>query len=210
MKAFATSTALVVKGEANLTGRIGTVTPDSTPGSHEDVISRGGCDPVAVNPSGPVCPIDLGATNQERPLFKFPSVAQADLDGDGISDLVVSYGESFSPQNEQRLCRRLGGASDTYANIVAADFDNDGRIDLAVASVTLADRPAVRTAVFLNEGDFTFTYATGLSGGCEGGGKDWGAAGDFGDGRVDIAVIYRDGGKLHRNTSTPRDAGGGK
>lgn len=144
----------------------------------------------------------------------------ADFNLDGIVDLAVSYGESFSPATEPRVYRgagdgtyvleatlpaRLLGSYADYSNIVAADFDNDGLVDLALAGVSVPGQPGVRTAIYENRGGFSFAYAAGFPEGASGSrGKDYVAAGDYdNDGRIDVALIAGNGVQLHRNTSTP-------
>lgn len=218
---FVTSEGLVVRGEALISGSISSVTPSSTPATHTDVLATVDCDPVGYS-GEPICATHLGAAESERGRFKVPSVVLADLNGDGITDLVASYGESFSPSTEPRVYRgagdgtyalevtlpaRLMGSYADYSNIVAADFDNDGLLDLALAGVSVPGQPGVRTAIYQNHGGFTFAYAAGFSEGASGGGgKDSVAAGDYdNDGRIDVALISGNGVQLHRNTSTPVD-----
>src|SRR5690606_14998273 len=141
----------------------------------------------------------------------------ADFNDDGIMDLAVSYGESFSPSTEPRIYRgagdgtyvlevtlpaRLIGSYADYSNIVAADFDNDGLPDLALAGVSVPGQAGVRTAIYENQGGFAFTYAAGFAeGASDSGGKDYVAAGDYdNDGRTDVALIAGNGVQLHRNT----------
>lgn len=215
---FVTSEGLVIRGEALITGSISSVSPSSTPATHSDVLANVDCDPIGYH-GEPICPAHLGATDAEGSRFKAPSVVLADLNDDGIVDVAVSYGESFSPDTEPRVYRGVGdgtyvleatlparllGSYANYSNIVAADFDNDGLLDLALAGVSVPGQSGVRTAIYKNDGGFSFSYAAGFPEGASDG-KDYVAAGDYdNDGRIDVALIASNGVQLHRNTSTPR------
>lgn len=124
----------------------------------------------------------------------------ADFNNDGHLDLFYLDGPQFSNSTRGVLLRNNGSggfvdvsagsglanvsASD-YGNIVAADFDNDGRQDLMVAGVGDSVR------LYRNNGDMTFTASTttnfGTSSGNAGGG--W----QSGKPRADVADFDNDG-----------------
>ncbi len=129
-------------------------------------------------------------------------VAVFDYDGDGRADIYFTNGaaipslEKESPKYWNRLYRNDGGMRFTDVTAAAgvagvgydmgaaaADYDNDGDVDLLVAGV-------FRLTLFRNRGDGTFEDATAASG-LEGG--DWSvAAGWFdydSDGRLDLFVV---------------------
>jgi len=129
-------------------------------------------------------------------------LAVFDFDGDGLQDIYFTNGaagESMrkeSPGYSNRLFRNLGGmrfedvteaagvAGSGYSmGAAAADFDNDGHVDLFVAGV-------FQNTLFRNLGDDTFEDITARSGISSG---EWSvAAGWFhydDDGRADLFVV---------------------
>jgi hypothetical protein len=122
------------------------------------------------------------------PVASFPGVGvlpTADLDGDGKLDLIVAgagilslrYGNgdgSFSPPVDYSLGEGLNGT-------VAADFNHDGALDLAIANISTN-----QLLVLINRGHRTFAPAVQYA---VGDGPTGVAAADFnGDGRTDLAV----------------------
>lgn len=103
-------------------------------------------------------------------------VAAFDYDGDGLTDIYFTNGASWpslektSPRYWNRLYRNLGGfhfqdvtekagvAGAGYSmGASAADYDNDGHVDLFVAGVG-------RNILYHNRGDGTFEDVTGEAG----------------------------------------------
>jgi len=124
-------------------------------------------------------------------MGSFPdSVAIGDFNGDGILDLAVANYEGNEGNSVSILLGDGAGnfklasslATGSYPSSVAlADFNGDGKLDLAVANFTSST-----VSVFL--GDGTGNFALALSFGA-GSGPDSVAVGDFnGDGRLDMAV----------------------
>jgi hypothetical protein len=119
-----------------------------------------------------------------------------DFNGDGVLDvaMVNSFSDNFSVflgngDGTFRLAQTLPVPRDPVG-IAMVDFKGDGKLDLAVASFDFFDGGGGNVQVFLGAGDGTFTagavYDTG--------GDAWSvAAGDFGNGKVDLAVTNGDG-----------------
>ncbi len=124
------------------------------------------------------------------------SIAVADFNGDGKPDLAVgnSLGSFTNPQSEVSVLLNngsgsfggavnfgVGAAGAIPISLAAADFNNDGRLDLAVA---VNNSNALLIAQ--GNGDGTFT---GLGFQAVGNNPIWLAAGDLnGDGKMDLAV----------------------
>jgi hypothetical protein len=118
-------------------------------------------------------------------------VQVADLDGDGIKDLIVGNGED----NIHLYPGRADGSYDTPATLtgslfihdaILADFNGDGKRDLAVAN-----HYSRSVTIFLNRGAFAF-LSTDIPLVLQANGV---ATGDFnGDGKADLAVALSDGG----------------
>ncbi len=122
------------------------------------------------------------------------AAAGADFDGDGDVDLAVASEGAFDDPDLDtvRLYRNDGGGLFTEVgdlpigtnprDIVIADFDADGRPDIATANYTI-DHGA---ALVLNRGGFTFTEGVLL---LAGQGSTALEVGDFdADGRLDLVV----------------------
>jgi uncharacterized protein (DUF2141 family) len=134
---------------------------------------------------------DLAVANAETNSAP-TSIAIGDFNGDGTPDLAVAS----QGRPEQRVHGSLSvllGAGDgsfqpavtygmgDYHSIVAADFNGDGKLDLAAA-----DYYQQVVAVMLGNGDGTFQPAVNSD---EGQAVRWLAVGDFnGDGVLDLAT----------------------
>jgi hypothetical protein len=119
------------------------------------------------------------------------SVAVADFNGDGNLDLAVTNGGSTSNTISVLLGNGNGsfGAPVAYSagsgfdpvSVVAADFNDDGKIDLAVA-----DNVQIWVNILLGNGDGTFSLKDSQEAGTHPTGV---AVGDFnGDGKLDVVV----------------------
>jgi Bacterial Ig-like domain (group 3)/FG-GAP-like repeat len=139
------------------------------------------------------------ASGSPIPVGSFPFfVAVADFDGNGTADIAASN------QNGNTVTILLGNGDGTFteaggspiagfnnpAGIVAADFDGNGKVDLAVANFTASDpsSPLSNVRVLLGNNDGTFTDAPGSP--ITVGVDPWAlAAADFNqDGKTDLAV----------------------
>lgn len=135
-----------------------------------------------------------GTFQVSRPPLSLPSAAvnvvAADFNGDGKLDLAMS---EFSPGGEVEVL--LGNGDGTFQaaqsfvaggpqgnGIVAADFNGDGKIDLAVANDI-----GNSVSIFLGNGDGTFQPHMDITNINQ---PEEIAVGDFnGDGKLDLAVI---------------------
>jgi len=118
------------------------------------------------------------------------AVAVGDLNGDGKLDLAVALGNTaavaillgngdgtFQPEH---TVATAGSALYYPVGLVVADFNHDGRLDIATANYTIG------ASVLLGNGDGTFQHYK-LLGSSQG--PTWIAAGDFNNDRnIDLAV----------------------
>jgi hypothetical protein len=111
-----------------------------------------------------------------------PVISLSNLQSE-VSILVNTGSGNFSPGSSFALSQ----AGSIPTSIAAADFNTDGKLDLAVALNNTNG-----FLVFQGAGDGTFTGA-GQTTGSGGGSPTWLAAGDLnGDGKADLVVAYSD------------------
>jgi hypothetical protein len=132
------------------------------------------------------------------PVGSFPFfVAVADFDGNGTADIAASN------ENDNTVSILLGNGDGTFTEaggspipdfnynpgpIIPADFNGDGKVDLAVSNFTPFNSTLGNVNVLLGNGDGTFTNAPGSP--ITVGVDPWAlAAADFDqDGKTDLAV----------------------
>jgi hypothetical protein len=138
------------------------------------------------------------ASGSPIPVGSFPFfVAVADFDANGTADVAVSN------ENDNTVTILLGNGDGTFTEaggspipnfnynpgpIISADFNGDGKVDLAVSDFTPFNSTLGNVNVLLGNGDGTFTNAPGSP--ITVGVDPWAlAAADFnGDGKTDLAV----------------------
>jgi uncharacterized membrane protein len=131
------------------------------------------------------------------------SVAIADVNGDGILDLVVANEEQSKTDPAGSISVMLGRGNGTFHravnyssggesaySIVVADVNGDGKLDLVVANGCLgSDCSTGSVGVLLGKGDGTFEKAVTYSSGAASVFGSHVAVGDLnGDGKLDLAV----------------------
>ena len=140
----------------------------------------GGAVALAINDgAGALAPTTLDACASPS------ATAIADLDGDGLGDLVVACaGEAvvlFGPVSEASRRLSLGPAAQLY-DVAARDLDGDGHVDVAAVDV-LAHEALIWLAPGAGGSPEPFRRAVTR-------GPVAAAAGDVdGDGRVDLVVL---------------------
>jgi len=156
-------------------------------------LNRGGGDIALASPMGVLYGKGDG-TFQQAAVYEviFPfGIAEGDLNGDGIPDLIVAGGEETDPLIFAFLGTsngKLQAAPELRASVrvpeafAVADFNGDGNLDLAVTG-----SQSNNVAILLGNGEGGFspsgTFATGP-------GPIGVVAGDFNDdGKMDLAVV---------------------
>jgi len=138
--------------------------------------------------------------------FAGGSIAVADLNGDGKPDLVVSSGESCSPNPCGPLVNVLFGNGDgtfregtkydagqELISLVLADVNQDGKLDIVVATGPLST-PSNAVGVLLGNGDGTFQPVQNYDSGALGNYLTSLAVADVnGDGKLDLVVAIYSG-----------------
>jgi hypothetical protein len=131
----------------------------------------------------------------------FGKIVAGDFDGDGRLDLAVLFRNNVSRQNLVEVL--LGNGDGTFratephqvdtggvgeaSGLVAADFNGDGKLDLAVANEGNANGDGARVSVLLGNGDGSFQDPVSIP---VPGGPFQVAAGDFnGDGIPDLVTV---------------------
>ena len=135
----------------------------------------------------------LSVSNTDYAVGNTPqAIVAADFNGDGLLDLAVAN------NSDSTITILLGKADGTFAaqptvsltalaepkSLAVGDFNNDGKMDLAVAESNLN-----QVGVLLGKGDGTFQAEVDFS---TGNNPLWVATGDFnGDGKLDLAVANK-------------------
>ncbi len=133
------------------------------------------------------------------------AITVGDFNGDGIPDLAIATGPNLGAGGTVQIL--LGNGDGTFrqgaqfpagsgsSDIVAADFNGDGKLDLAVANVGVYAMPAPtggNVAIFLGKGDGTFSAGAILPVLPNYPGKLLTAADFNKDGKIDLAVAEAD------------------
>ncbi len=183
-------------GEAKIDGRLDVVVAEE--GTTESYVT------VATNQSGPNClQASFGDAPRAYPAGNKPvAVAVADVDEDGIEDLMVAQ----VGVKELALLRGNGNGYDAPTNpvvpmsplssfvrgIATADFDFNGHADFVAA---LGEPGSGRVQVFLGNGTGSLTLGPSLADGVN---ISAVVVGDFdGDGGPDVAATSEEGGQVH-------------
>ncbi len=165
-------------------------------GRQEVMVVPGTRGSLYLNQGGTFVKQDLGSSNIQ-------SVAAGDYDNDGDLDLFLARGRPGKPAGPQSVFLRNDGG--TWIDVTAAvgvgvslalsaawlDVNNDGYLDLFVTRDVDDVGQNVPNALFINNGNGTFTDVAGSAGvtGPTDGDSDSAAWGDFnGDGALDIVV----------------------
>lgn len=121
---------------------------------------------LAGNGDGTFLPGTTGGNTGAGPV----SIASADFNGDGKLDIVTANSETYGEPGNPPVSLFLGNGDGTFTtsafpyfkdmpySVDAADFNNDGKADLAII-YPYALPAAAEIAVFLGNGDGTFNLA---------------------------------------------------
>jgi hypothetical protein len=205
---MADSSGRILDGNSVLDGHI-----SDNPVPSQYILGNNNCDPIFLE-TRLWCPTNFGLGSSDPNIHH---VGKGDLNGDGLTDIVMIYGPSFSDNNEVRIYKNVNNTSMTlvgtlpgaairspfvgYANIVIADFDGDGKNDVLVSGIQGTGSNAY--SIYLNQGNFSFVRAYDFQDiPADSGGKTWAAVGDYDhDGKPDIALINGKNVHLYKNTS---------
>jgi VCBS repeat protein/IPT/TIG domain-containing protein/FG-GAP repeat protein len=138
----------------------------------------------------------VGAINVPSGGGSVRSIAGGDFNGDGISDLAtISSAEVVMP--DYFLAVALGRSDGTFLPtltyrllasraVIAADFNNDGRSDVALSTISGQATVAAGVAIYLSNSDGTLATPRYI----EATGARQIVAGEFnGDGKLDLALV---------------------
>jgi hypothetical protein len=122
-------------------------------------------------------------------IYGSNAISRGDFNGDGILDVIIGQGDSFlisfgNPDGTLRAGTRTT-VSSQINDIAVADFNNDGKLDVAVVGIT-----AATAYVFLGHGDGTFNAPIAV--GLKSDALSVTAADVNNDGKVDLIVADGD------------------
>jgi len=140
---------------------------------------------------------------------RYSSVAWGDYDNDGDPDVLLagSAGQSGTAQCRTTLYRNDNGAAFTEINtgiggvcnasVAWGDYDNDGRLDIAIVGAQIPGGNAMPAKVYRNAGAGVFTDIRSSLGVRKDGSLAWGDANN--DGRLDLLLTGLMDTRVYRN-----------